>query len=51
MVEHLAKSPETILVVDDVDIVLNLVVEVLQSAGFNVLQAQRSRGVKGCRRL
>jgi CheY-like chemotaxis protein len=40
MAEVLPKTLETILVVDDVDLVLELVVEVLKTAKFNVLQAR-----------
>jgi two-component system cell cycle sensor histidine kinase/response regulator CckA len=39
MAELLEQKLETILVVDDVDLVLNLVVLILQSADYNVLQA------------
>jgi DNA-binding NtrC family response regulator len=39
MSESLARPLETILVVDDMEMVLELVVEILKSAKFHVLQA------------
>jgi two-component system cell cycle sensor histidine kinase/response regulator CckA len=39
MAEALTKTRETILVVDDINIVRELVVEILQNAHFNVLHA------------
>jgi DNA-binding NtrC family response regulator len=39
MAESMVKSPETILVVDDTEMVLELVVGILQNAKFHVLQA------------
>jgi two-component system, cell cycle sensor histidine kinase and response regulator CckA len=39
MAEPVAKSLETILVVDDIDAVLRLVVVILEAANFHVLQA------------